>query len=59
MREAIEGVSVVENVPLARALYAAVELDESIPPAHYEAVAKLIGFIMQSGQRALAGSRRN
>ena len=53
------GVPVIEDPPLARALYAAVELDESIPPAHYEAVAKLIGFIMQSGQRALAGSRRN
>jgi len=40
------GVPVVEDPPLARALYAAVDLDEMIPPAHYEAVAKIIGFIM-------------
>ncbi|WP_309646069.1 flagellar biosynthesis protein FlhB [Phenylobacterium sp.] len=46
------GVPVIEDAPLARALYAAVELDDFIPPAHYEAVAKLIGFIMQTGRRA-------
>ena len=52
------GVPIIEDPPLARALYAAVELDEFIPPAHYEAVAKLIGFIMQSSGRALANARR-
>jgi flagellar biosynthetic protein FlhB len=40
------GVPIVEDPPLARALYAAVEIDEMIPPAHYNAVAKIIGFIM-------------
>ena len=40
------GVPVVENPPLARALYAAVEIDEEIPVEHYEAVAKVIGFVM-------------
>jgi len=40
------GVPVVENPPLARALYAVVEIDEEIPVEHYEAVAKVIGFIM-------------
>jgi flagellar biosynthesis protein FlhB len=46
------GVPVIEDPPLARALYAAVEIDEFIPPAHYEAVARIIGFVFQSGRRA-------
>jgi flagellar biosynthetic protein FlhB len=40
-------VPVVENPPLARALYAAVELDEEIPPEHYKAVAQIIGYVMR------------
>lgn len=39
-------VPVVENPPLARALYAAVEIDAEIPVEHYEAVAKVIGFVI-------------
>ena len=45
------GVPVIEDAPLARALYAAVDIDEMIPPAHYEAVAKIIGFILGAGRR--------
>ena len=45
------GVPVVENVPLARALYAAVEVDETIPREHFEAAAKVIGFVMQGRKR--------
>jgi flagellar biosynthetic protein FlhB len=48
------GVPVIEDPPLARALYASVDIDETIPASHYEAVAKIIGFIMQSGRRAAA-----
>lgn len=53
IREAAEehGVPIIEDAPLARALYSAVEVDEIIPPQHYEAVAKIIGFIF-SGKRA-------
>ena len=40
-------VPIVENVPLARALYAAVDIDEAIPREHFEAAAKIIGFVMQ------------
>ena len=40
------GVPVIEDPPLARALYAAVDIDDVIPSAHYEAVAKIIGFIL-------------
>ncbi|MDE2487257.1 MAG: flagellar biosynthesis protein FlhB [Alphaproteobacteria bacterium] len=47
-------VPVVEDPPLARALYAAVEVDEMIPQAHFEAVAKIIGFILSTGRRAAA-----
>ena len=39
-------VPIVEDPPLARALYQAVEVDETIPHEHYAAVAKIIGFIM-------------
>jgi flagellar biosynthesis protein FlhB len=39
-------VAIVENVPLARALYATVEIDEEIPVEHYHAVAEVIGYVM-------------
>jgi flagellar biosynthetic protein FlhB len=44
------GVPVIEDAPLARALYANVEVDQIIPHQHYEAVAKIIGFIL-AGKR--------
>jgi flagellar biosynthetic protein FlhB len=50
-------VPVVENPPLARALYAAVEIDEEIPVEHYEAVAKVIGYVM--GKSRAAAARMN
>jgi len=40
-------VPIVENPPLARLLYAAVEIDEEVPPEHYKAVAEVIGFILR------------
>ena len=40
-------VPIVENPPLARALYASVELEEHIPPEHYKAVAEIIGYVMR------------
>ncbi len=43
-------IPIVENVPLARALFAAVEVEESIPREHFEAVAKVIGFVMNAGK---------
>jgi flagellar biosynthetic protein FlhB len=44
-------VPIIEDPPLARALYATVEIDEAIPRDHYEAVAKVIGFVMRQAQR--------
>jgi flagellar biosynthetic protein FlhB len=40
-------VPIVENPPLARALYASVELDDEIPAEHYKAVAGVIGYVMR------------
>jgi len=40
-------VPVVENPPLARALHAAVEIDDAIPPEHFKAVAQVIGYVMR------------
>jgi flagellar biosynthetic protein FlhB len=47
-------VPVVEDPPLARALYATVDVEETIPREHYEAVAKVIGFIMGKRNRPRA-----
>jgi len=40
-------VPVVENAPLARALHAAVEIDDPVPPEHFKAVAQVIGYVMR------------
>ncbi|MBV9521943.1 MAG: flagellar biosynthesis protein FlhB [Alphaproteobacteria bacterium] len=40
-------VPIVENPPVARALYATVELDEEIPPEHYKAVAEIISYVLR------------
>ncbi|WP_417430075.1 flagellar biosynthesis protein FlhB [Kiloniella sp.] len=40
-------IPVMENPPLARALYAGVEIDQEIPPEHYKAVAEIIGYVMK------------
>jgi flagellar biosynthetic protein FlhB len=39
-------IPIVENVPLARALYATVDIDDEIPVEHYHAVAEIIGYVM-------------
>ena len=46
-------VPVVENPPLARALHAAVEIDEEIPAEHYKAVAEVIGYVMKLRRSAI------
>jgi flagellar biosynthetic protein FlhB len=49
-------IPIVENVPLARALYATVEIDAEIPVEHYHAVAEIIGYVMGL-KRGLSGRR--
>ena len=41
------GVHVVENVPLARGLYASVDLNREIPPDFYNAVAEVLVYVMK------------
>ena len=41
------GVHVVENVPLARTLYASVDIDREIPPELYGAVAEVLVYVMK------------
>ena len=38
-------VAIVENPPLARALFSAVEIGEMIPQEYFETVAKIIGLV--------------
>jgi flagellar biosynthetic protein FlhB len=40
-------VPLVENPPLARALYANVEIDHEIPPEHFRAVAEIINYVFR------------
>lgn len=40
-------IPIVENPPLARALFASAELDQTIPQEHFKAVAEVIGYVMQ------------
>jgi flagellar biosynthesis protein FlhB len=49
-------VPIVENVSLARALYATVDIDQEIPIEHYHAVAEIIGYVMGL-RRGLSGRR--
>jgi flagellar biosynthetic protein FlhB len=45
-------VPIIENPPLARALFASVEVDETIPEEHFKAVAQVIGFVMRLKDRS-------
>ena len=47
-------IPIVENVALARALHATVEMDDEIPVEHYHAVAEIIGYVMGL-KRGLSG----
>lgn len=48
---AANGVPVIENAPLARALHAGCDIGDMIPPAHYQAVAEIISYVLRLGQR--------
>lgn len=51
-------VTIVENPPLARALYGTAELDKEIPAEHYEAVAKVISYVWGLKRRGAPGGIR-
>ncbi|MEO6014406.1 MAG: flagellar biosynthesis protein FlhB [Devosia sp.] len=40
-------IPIIENPPLARALFASVDIDDVIPTEHFKAVAEIIGFVMR------------
>jgi len=44
-------IPIVENPPLARALYASVDVDDEIPAEHYKAVAEVVGYVMNLRRR--------
>ncbi len=44
-------IPIVENVPLARALHATVDIEDEIPVEHYHAVAEVIGYVMKLKRR--------
>ena len=46
-------IPIIENAPLARALYDSMEIDQMIPQEHYKAVAEVISYIfkLKRGQR--------
>ncbi|MEC9347256.1 MAG: flagellar biosynthesis protein FlhB [Pseudomonadota bacterium] len=60
IREVAEqnGVPVVVNPPLARALHAVVDLEDEIPTEHYKAVAEVISYVMRLEQTYSGGRRR-
>jgi flagellar biosynthetic protein FlhB len=45
------GVPLIENPPLARGLFAAVEIDQEVPPEYYKAVAEVISYIFKLKKR--------
>jgi len=45
-------VPIMANPPLARALFASVEIDQEVPPEHYRAVAEVISYVMKMRQGA-------
>jgi flagellar biosynthetic protein FlhB len=50
-------VPIVENPPLARALFAAADLDQEVPVEHYKAVAEVINYVFRLRGRRAGGAR--
>lgn len=46
-------VPIVENPPLARALFATVEIDQEVPVEHYQAVAEIISYVFKLQRRSM------
>jgi len=60
IRETAEAhdIAIIENPPLARALYACVDLDEEVPPEHYQVVAEVISYVWSLQGRTMPEVRR-
>ncbi len=48
-------IPIVENPPLARALFASTEIEQTIPQEHFKAVAEVITYVMQLKNQQPAG----
>ncbi|MCR9072040.1 MAG: flagellar biosynthesis protein FlhB [Alphaproteobacteria bacterium] len=57
IREVAEAndIPIVENPPLARALFGGCELDQQIPEEHYQAVAQIISYVYRLKGRRMTG----
>jgi flagellar biosynthetic protein FlhB len=51
---AVHGIPIIERKPLARALYAGVEIGQEIPPEHYAAVAEILAYVYRLAGRKSA-----
>ena len=51
------GVTMVEDIPLARALHSACELGQEVPAQLYTAVAQVLAFVMRLRSRGAAGGQ--
>jgi flagellar biosynthetic protein FlhB len=52
------GVPVIENPPLARALHESARIGDEIPPTLYKAVAEMLAMIFRTDKRLARGERR-
>lgn len=50
-------VPIIENVPLARALYAQAEVDHEIPPDLYAAVAEVLVYVYKLENKLVIENR--
>ena len=46
------GVPVIQNIPLARALYSGVDIDQEVPAALYQSVAEVLAFVFSLKKKA-------
>jgi flagellar biosynthetic protein FlhB len=54
-RAAEAGVPLVQDIPLARALHASCDLGQEVPPQLFNAVARVLAFVMHLGARGVRG----
>lgn len=46
-------ITIIENPPLARALHASMDIDDTIPSEHFKAVAEIISFVFRKKRKPL------
>ena len=51
---ALHEIPIVERKPLARALFAAVDIGQEVPAEHYAAIAEILAYVYRLGERKSA-----